>query len=365
MDQTTCIRSKVDLNSAHQINTGDPEGMFQALWNLPEQCAEAFKIATKFSQPNDYKNVHAVIISGLGGSAIGGDLLRVCVANKSTVPVIVNRDYTLPAFVGEQILVIAVSYSGNTEETLSAYAMAQKNGAKIIALTSGGKLKELAMRDGVPVVTVPGGLQPRAATSYLFIPALVIMAELGFIPTVNDEISNLITEMQGLREQYQPEMPIADNLAKQIAQKLFNKTPLIWGSCSTTEVAAIRWKGQINENSKSAAYWNNFPELNHNEIVGFEMPEALLKNLEVIILRDEADHERVKQRMEITKSIIEGKVSGITEVFSKGTSLLTRLYSLNYIGDYASIYLALLYGVNPTPVKMIDLLKNELMKIKS
>jgi glucose/mannose-6-phosphate isomerase len=362
MSQATLTNSKVNLDNEAQIMANDPGGMLLALWNLPEQCGEARRIAMEFNPPQDFAKVHTIMVTGLGGSAIGGDLLRVFAAGKARVPVVVNRDYVLPEFVSEQTLVFAVSYSGNTEETLSAYTQARAKQAKIIVLSTGGKLTEMARRDGVPVITIPGGISPRAATGYLFIPTVITLAKLGIMPDVGGELDDMVNTLKTLREQYKPAVPTADNFAKQIAQKLFNKIPLIWGAAGTTEVVATRWKGQINENSKSMAYWNIFPELNHNEIVGFEVPNQLLKQLAVVILRDQADHPRVQKRMDISKTIIRDQVGGITEVSSTGNSALARLFSLTYAADYVSVYLAALYGIDPSPVKMIDYLKNELAK---
>lgn len=362
MSQVTLTNSRVNLDDEAQILANDPGGMLKALWSLPEQCVEAERLTQEFNPPQNFAAVNTILVTGLGGSAIGGDLLRVFIAGKSKVPVVVNRDYVLPEFVSDKTLVFAVSYSGNTEETLSAYAQAREKQANIIALTTGGKLKEMAQRDGVPVITVPGGISPRAATGYLFIPTVVTLAKLGIIPDVAGEISDTITTLQGLREKFKPSAPAAGNLAKQIAGKLFGRIPLIWGATGTTEVVATRWKGQINENSKAMAYWNFLPELNHNEIVGFEKPGELLKQLAVVILRDQNDHPRVQQRMEISKTIIKDKVSSITEVTSTGATVLARTFSLTYTGDYASVYLAALYGIDPSPVKMIDYLKNELAK---
>lgn len=362
MSQAIISDFKVNLDDEAQVLANDPGGMLKALWNLPEQCVEAERIAREFNPPQDFADVNTIMVTGLGGSAIGGDLLRVFVAAKAKVPVVVNRDYVLPEFVSDKTLLFAVSYSGNTEETLNAYAQARAKQAKIIVLTTGGKLKEMALRDGVPVITVPAGISPRAATGYLFIPTVVTLAKLGIIPDAAGEISDTVATLQGLREKFKPAAPAAGNLAKQIAQKLFGRIPLIWGAAATTEVLATRWKGQINENSKAMAYWNIFPELNHNEIVGFEKPGELLEQLAVIILRDQNDHPRVQQRMEISKTIIKDKVSSITEVSSTGATVLARTFSLAYTGDFVSVYLAALYGIDPSPVKMIDYLKNELAK---
>ena len=349
-----------DLNSLERIKANDPGGMLDALWKMPEQCEEALAIGRKTEIPSEYGSVSNIVVTGLGGSAIGGDFLRLYVTDKAGIPVIVNRDYNLPAFVDSKTLLFAVSYSGNTEETLSAYAQAREKGARIVALTNGGKLRQLAEGDGYPVIVVPAGISPRAATGYLLIPTLAVLEKLGLISGLAVELEELTRILRSLREQIQPEAPVEQNTAKQIAARFYGKIPVIWGVGGSTEVVAMRWKGQVNENGKAPAYWNVFPELNHNEIVGFEEPATLLGQLEIVLLRDTDDHPRVQKRMDISKDIIKGVVSGITEVRSRGEGRLSRLFSLTYIGDYVSVYLAALYGIDPTPVRNIDYLKQKL-----
>lgn len=333
-----------------------PELMFEFLYQLPEQFVDCLKMEFPWvtSTRKDYRNI---VVTGLGGSAIGGDILRSYSLSRLAVPLLVNRDYLLPQFVDRDTLVLAVSYSGNTEETLSAYTEARDKGAQVIAVTTGGKLAEMAREDGYPLVGIPGGLVPRAATGYLFAPLALIMEQLGLLPGVAAELKETVEVLRARRDKLEPGREAPDNEARVIASRLVNSIPVIWGSSSTTEVAAMRWKGQINENAKSPAYFNLFPELNHNEIVGFEAPEELLGKLALVVLRDEADHERVKKRIAITKGIIGDRVNSVTEVYATGASFLARLYSLIYVGDYASVYLALEYGINPTPVKVIDYLK--------
>jgi glucose/mannose-6-phosphate isomerase len=349
-----------DLNCPEELCRLDTTGMFEALEGLPAQCGQAcWDLAGKVELPQ-IEAISNIVVTGLGGSAIGGDLLRVYTAGKMAVPVIVNRDYVLPEFVGPDTLVFAVSYSGNTEETLSAYEEARSRGASIIAVTTGGQLGELAGRDGAPLIGVPGGISPRAATGFLFIPTLRVLQKLGLLEDSVDEITEMIDFIRTLRGKLAPEAPQAENQAKQLAQKLYNRIPVIWGSTGTTEVVAQRWKGQINENAKAPAYWNVLPELNHNEIVGFQFPRELLKKLHVVILRDERDHPRVHKRIEITRGVIQDVVDGCTEVWATGEGVLSRLFSLIYTGDYTSVYLAALYGIDPGPVKVIDYLKKEL-----
>lgn len=339
------------------------EIMKEYLQGLPEQFGEILKM--KIELPSHYKKEYRnVVVSGLGGSAIGGDILRTYAIHQASIPIIVNRDYDMPAFINSQTLVLPVSYSGNTEETISAYQQARQKGANIIVVSSGGKLSVMAREDGYTVIEVPGGLSPRAATGYLFSPLALILEQLGILSGVKEDLSETRQILSDIRAEINPKIETASNKAKQIAGEMKNRIPVIWGSSSHSEVAAMRWKAQINENAKAPAYFNIFPELNHNEIVGFETPKDLLEELCVIILRDFEDHERVKQRMEISKEIICQRVAKIEEVEARGKSFLARFYSLAYIGDYVSFYLALEYGINPTPVKVIDFLKAELAKGK-
>lgn len=347
------------LNDLDAMYTVDSIDMFGAVAGLPEQCQEAWELGQNSQLPGAGA-ISNIIVAGMGGSAIGGDLLRVYAAGKAAVPVAVNRGYLLPAYAGPDTLVIAVSYSGNTEETLSAYDDARARGCSMLALTTGGKLKERSEGDGVPVITIPGGISPRAATGYLFIPMLAVLQRLGLLPDLESEVAELVSGLQEIRGHLRPESPWENNAAKQLAQKLHNRIPVIWGSSGSTEVVAMRFKGQINENAKSPAYWNVFPELNHNELVGFEVPKDLLEKLHLVILKDEKDHPRVKTRIEITRGIAAKVVSGVDEIKARGTGMLARMYSLIYTGDYASVYLATLYGIDPGPVKIIDYLKTEL-----
>ncbi|KUK52789.1 MAG: Bifunctional phosphoglucose/phosphomannose isomerase [Desulfotomaculum sp. 46_296] len=347
------------LDNPEAISRIDTQNMLASLWNLPDQCSEAWKIGNSVDLPAEIK-ADKIVVTGLGGSAIGGDLLRVFSTNRLAVPVFVNRHYSLPLFVDQQTLIFAVSYSGNTEETLSAYHIAREKKATIIVLTTGGKLKDMAQADKIPAVTVPGGISPRAATGYLFIPMLAVLERIGLVTGISEEVAELVQQLRLLRNQLGPQVELSGNLSKQLAARLYGHIPVIWGSSGTTEVVAQRWKGQFNENTKTPAYWNVFPELNHNEIVGFETPAEILKNLFLIILRSKDDHARVQKRIEITHQEIGDKVAGVAQIQSAGDTILSRMYSLIYTGDYTSIYLALLYGIDPGPVKVIDRLKEAL-----
>ncbi|MCR4400567.1 MAG: bifunctional phosphoglucose/phosphomannose isomerase [Syntrophomonadaceae bacterium] len=330
--------------------------MFGYLERLPEQFTESLGLDLRWAEemPRRY---NCIVVAGQGGSAIGGDVLRTYCQSRLPVPVLVNRDYRLPACVGPDSLVLAVSYSGNTEETLSAYVDALCRQAHLVAVTTGGKLAEWAAHDGVPVIEVPPGFMPRAAAGYLFAPAALLLERLRLLAGVSEEIQETARVLQERRATLLPAVPAERNEARQLAARLAGALPIIWGAAGSTEVAALRWKGQINENAKSPAYYNVFPELDHNEIVGFEAPEDLVRRLALVILRDRDDHERVVKRMAITADVVGRRAASISEVHSSGEGLLARLFSLMYVGDYTSTYLALEYGINPTPVQAIDELK--------
>lgn len=348
------------LDNIERLKKLDPQKMMSLIYNLPEQCQDAIKIAKQAVVGWRFSGISNIVITGMGGSAISGDLLRMFLTETAGIPIFVNRDYVVPKFVDERTLVIASSYSGNTEETLSAYEDAKQKGAKLAAITTGGKLKEKASKDGIPLIIIPPGLSPRAAIGYSFMPLLVFVQHLGVFTRADEQINDAINTLLEAREVLNPDVPAAKNPAKTLAKRIYGRLPIIYASTRTTEAIALRWKGQISENAKSPAYFNVFPELNHNEIVGWALPEEVLKMFVVVILRDDQDHERIKKRIEITKELINNKAGGIAEIWADGNSSLARMFYLIMFGDYVSLYLAFLNGVDPTPVKAIDLLKKKL-----
>jgi glucose/mannose-6-phosphate isomerase len=259
--------------------------------------------------------------------------------------------------------VFAVSYSGNTEETLSAYEDAKSRGTQIVAITSGGELKKRAVQDGYKVVTVPSGLQPRAATGYLFIPQLLMLADTGLIPSVDREVGETLSILRKMREDLAPGTAAQRNLAKRLAKRLNGRIPVIHSAVGITEILGYRWKTQINENAQSLAFAHHYPELNHNEIVGFDVPEHLVSQLEVITLISSKNHPQIQKRMEITtREITSSSGCRTVDVYAQGDSDLAQLFSLLYIGDWVSSYLAISYGIDPTPVEKIQLLKSRLVE---
>jgi glucose/mannose-6-phosphate isomerase len=348
----------VDLDDL-QVLQVDRSGILDLLLDLPGQLQAGERLGQDAELPLAM-NVHAIVVTGLGGSGISGDLLRSYLHLECRVPITVNRHYTLPRFVGPDTLVCAVSYSGNTEETLSAVGEARARGAGLFVVTSGGRLAEMADEWGFPCVRIMESLPPRTTIGYLFTPMLVTLARLGLISDQRDCIAETMEVLRDLGAQYRPGIETFRNLPKALAKDLLGRFPLIYGTQDFSDVVAYRWRTQFNENSKVLASHQVFPELNHNEIVGWQGPPASALEPWVVLLRDRQELGRVAQQIDFTKAFLQERTAGITEVWSQGRSRLARLFSLLYTGDFTSYYLALLRGVDPKPVEAIDHLKKQL-----
>ena len=349
-----------DIKRMHKLDTSD---MHDALYYFPDTMRDAERIGSNFKLPEKFKrNYNSIVFSGLGGSAIGADFIRSYLEEEVETPIIVNRDYTIPGIVNENTLFIVSSYSGNTEETLSAYEFAKKKKANIMSLSSNGKLMDLSVKSDIPFMRIPGRLAPRAALAYGTIPFLCVFAKLGIIRWKSSEIKEAVRLLSNLRGKLRLEVPARKNLAKKIASRIYGKIPIIYGADRYIDVVVTRWRGQLAENSKTLSFGHVLPEMNHNEIVGWQNPKKLLKSLIVLLLRDSGDHPRVAKRMEITKDIIKKMGTKVIEVNSTGKGLLARMFSLVCIGDWVSFYLAALNGVDPTPVKRITYLKKKLIQ---
>ena len=358
----------IDLDDLEALTRLDRGGMLAALDGFPEQCERALALGEELPLPQDLSRsrITGLVTVGMGGSGIAGDLL----AHFVTLPTLVSHGYGLPP-VDEQTLIIAVSYSGETEETLSALELVLERGAKALCLSSGGEMERLTREQGLPFIKVPGGLQPRAALGYLLLPLLKLLHRLGFCRLDEGELETLPQALATLRELWTARVPLGENRAKQLARDLQGRLPLIYGVEGTTDVVALRWKTQINENSKQPAFWNAVPELCHNELVGFEGAGLAVKmKAEAIFLRSGLDHPRNQKRIEILKELLEGWGIPHQEVFApsegrgqdKQGGGLIQLLSLIYLGDFVSFYLALLNGVDPTPVRPIVELKRRLQE---
>jgi glucose/mannose-6-phosphate isomerase len=340
----------------------DTSNMYRLLREFPVQVKEAVRIGTSASLTLNVRGIENVVLSGLGGSAIGGDLLRSYLAGELKVPFTVNRHYTLPAFVGARSLVILSSYSGNTEETNAAHKEAIRRKARIVCISSNGVTAKLALSRKSALIKVPGGLPPRAALGYSFFPLLITLTRLGLAGNKSRAIRETIGVLDAKSVEYGNPDPAA-NKALQLAEQLRGHLTVIYSSTERFDAVNTRWRGQIAENGKSLAFGHVLPEMNHNELVGWKVLKDQMRDMQVVFLRDKDDHKRVQVRMDITKQIIGEYTSHITEVWSEGTSVLARIFSLVYLGDWVSYYLSILNGEDPTPVRVIDHLKEELGKI--
>jgi glucose/mannose-6-phosphate isomerase len=338
----------------------DPDDMMRRIRELPQQCSDAWANAQKTLRlPDDYKKVTGIVILGMGGSAIGGDLVRTLVQASCPVPVTVSREYDLPAYASKNTLVIGCSYSGGTEETLSAFAQAAKRGCKLLAVTTGGQIEADARSYGAPLLMFEYPAQPRGALGHSFILLLAVLRQLGFIADAWPDLQEAIALMQSEARQLVPEVGTEHNPAKQMALKISGRLPIIYGAGILSEVAR-RWKGQVNENAKAWAFFDVLPELDHNSVVGYELPKQVLPHLLVVSLEAPADHPRVKVRQQVTRDLLQKSGVQAEVVRAQGKSALAQMLWTIHLGDFTSYYLATLNGADPTPVTLISYLKQRL-----
>ena len=313
--------------------------MLRVIEDFPLQCRGALELPRGETISGEFTNI---VVTGMGGSAIGGDLLKSCLHN-TKIPVFVNRDYKMPDFVDKHSLVFAVSYSGNTEETISAVKDALEKNAKVIGITSGGKLADICEK----IIKIPGGFQPRAALGYLFFPMLGILHNNSTVNIKNAELNEMLNILKK-KEEFKEE-------GEDLAKKLREKIPLIYSS-ELLMPAAYRFKTQINENAKLPAFFNLFSEMNHNEINAFG---GMDRKFTAILIKDAHDNARIKKRMKICQELMEERVD-VEVINVQGEHLLSRLFSTIYLGDFTSYYLAILNRIDPSPVEVIEKLKQAL-----
>lgn len=341
----------------------DPSNMLARIGELPQQCREAWRSAADFPLPADYATVDNVVILGMGGSAIGGDLVRTLALAQGGVSFLVHRDYGLPPQVDARTLVVASSYSGNTEETISSFSEALETPSKKVVVTTGGRLKTIAERHGVPVLTFHYKAEPRAALGYSFFSILAIFHTLRLISTQSKDIDETIKVLEGLSAALGKGVPQEANPAKQLATKLVGRVVIIYGAGILSKVA-FRWKTQFNENSKTCAFSECLPELNHNAVVGYRFPPWLAEKAFVILLSSPSLHPRIQTRYNVTGELLAGAGIAHEIIDVKGDSPLTQIMSAVLLGDYVSYYLAMLNEVDPSPVAAIDYLKGRLAGFK-
>jgi glucose/mannose-6-phosphate isomerase len=341
----------------------DPKGMATWIAEFPKQVETAVRIGKETKVKLNVKGVQNIVLTGLGGSAIGGDLLRSYLAEELKVPFLVNRHYVLPSFVGKNTLVIVSSYSGNTEETISAHKDAIKRKARVLCISTGGETAKMAKKYKQPWIQILPGLSPRAALGYSFFPLLIALGKLGLIKSKEKDIKETLQLLQTKSALYSnPEAP--ENAPLRLAEQLKGKLPVIYSPAEHLDAINLRWRGQIAENAKQLSSGHVLPEMNHNELVGWKVLTDLMKQMHVLFLKDAGTHKRVAIRGEITKQVVSQYAGAVTEISSEGKSLLARMFSLIHFGDWVTLYLAILNNEDPEPVKVIDFLKGELGKVK-
>jgi len=353
------------LDDLPLLKSIDKNNMLAQARNFPEQMEEAIKLAEEvnlegaehtFAYTESYRPEN-IFVLGMGGSAIGGDILVAWKKRSLDIPIFVERDYVIPKYLTVDSLVFVISYSGNTEETLAAFEAAHERGARIFVITTGGKLEEMALEKEVPVIRITPGFQPRAALAYLFVPIIVTLERLGIIRKER----GFISELKKLRKEIDTGTSLAKNRAKQAALKIRDRNTFIY-SYSPYEPVVNRWKNQLNENSKILVQSGMFPELDHNEIVGWD--RGYKHGLSAVVLIRESEREedeKMQRRVDTTSTLVFEKHARTVEIrLNPGASLLSKILSGIYMGDYVSIYLACLREINPTPVKVIEKLKKKL-----
>ena len=351
----------VNLDNPKTYANLDKNKMLSHLQRLPEQCQQAWEKAKQLTIPAPYRRVNKVIVAGMGGSAIGGDLAA-GLAALDGLELAVHRDYGLPPNIDRNTLIVLASYSGATEETLSSYEAALKIPARKLAITSGGSLKEKATASGIPVLSIDYAAPPRAALGYSFIGLLGILDNLGLVKDKAADMEEMLSIIKSQANSLGKDVPLDNNPAKRLANQFFGRLAVTYGGGFLASVAR-RWKTQINENSKAWAFYEVLPELNHNALVGYEFPAELGAHIFITILRSPLLNPRIQLRCQITSEILAQRKVPHQILDGQGQSPLSQMMSLIVLGDYTSYYLALLYGIDPSPVAVIDYLKGRLAQI--
>jgi glucose/mannose-6-phosphate isomerase len=335
------------------IEAADPGGMLGDVLAQPHQLGDALWRAQSAGIARQ-DSPGGLVVCGMGGSAIGGDLAAAALGDRATRPITTVRGYALESWTGPDSLVLCASYSGNTEETLACFEAAGAAGAGRVALTTGGQLAEAARAEGVPVIGIPAGLQPRAAVVFMTVGVLECAALCGAAPGLHSEIDTAAELLTSLAAEWGPDAP-DDCEAKQLARSLQGTIPVIHGAGPTTAVAR-RWKTQLNENADAAAFASQLPEANHNEICGWDRGRAAAP-LAGVFLEDPDHHPRVRRRIELAAAEVERAGAPALRVAARGDTRLERVLSLVLLGDLTSVYLAVLEGIDPTPVEPIERFK--------
>ena len=338
----------------------DPADLYGRIAALPAQIDEAWHAARALELADDFRTADRIVVLGMGGSGIGGSLLRALALDLGAkTPVDVVRGYELPAFVDERSLVIASSNSGNTEEVVSTFSAARAAGAKCLAITTGGRLLEAARASGAPVLTFTWGGEPRTALGWSFASLLAICGRLGLMPDVESDMAQALAEMRALVAQIGRDVPDASNPAKQLARRLSGTLPVFVAAQALAPVA-YRWRTQVNENAKSWAMADELPEMNHNAPLGYGAPANVAAAMHVVLLRHASMHDRLSRRVDLTLEQLRAANVAAEVIETPGSSVLAQMLWAIQLGDFVSYYMGLLYGADPSEMRALEWIKARL-----
>ena len=348
----------IDLDDRAAITRADPGGMLDAVIALPDHCRAGYRTGRDARDLPDPDGVTSIVVVGMGGSGVAGDVLAALASPTLRIPVQVVRGGELPRYCGVHSLVIAASYSGMTAETLASFDEAVRRGCRLLAIASGGELARRAEELEIGRVPIPGGLMPRAAFGFLAFGVLGALEVMGFVPAIAYDLDEAEAEMRGILGDCGPDVPIGRNRAKLLARSIGDRIPVVWGAEGIGAVAAMRWKTQLNENAKIPAFASAIPELDHNEVVGWSAGRGA--GFALIALRHDGEPADVAARFPLSTEIARRAGATVDEVRARGRSALARLLTLTMQGDLAATYLGIARGQDPSPVDAIVGLKRAL-----
>lgn len=360
------MKPMVDLDHVSAVRGLDGEDMLGASDRYPEQITQALTEGLQFElTPTLTDKVSQVLVIGTGNfTATSARLLRSLLFNEISVPLLIHQGYNVPGYVNNNTLVFVGSYTGNSEEVVHCCRQVLARTRRVVAFTRGGQIGTMVRNAGLPVFSIQHTVQisaPRAVLVHILLPMLVCLGKMGLCKDQSRQARETAEVLEKMRKELRVTTPTSDNPAKTIACSLFGKIPVVYGSLELTEAVAQRWKDELNENSKVMSHSNAFPQLHHDEIVGWDCSPELREHFSIVLIRDREEPERIAKRIEITKRLLRKRnVETIHEVWTRGTSRLARMLSAIYVGDYTSIYLACLYGRDPTEVSLIETLKREM-----
>lgn len=353
-----------DLDDAGLAERLDSENVLDAVERFPAQCREAWAIGKSASGLPDAAGLDSTVVLGMGGSGVSGDVVQAVVEPRLPLSMRVIKSYgPLPEWIGRNTLVFAVSYSGSTEETIEALQEVHERGCRAVTISSGGPLEEMSREFAIAHVSIPSGLQPRASLGYLTLPILAVLDTMGIVPDLATDVEEAVKVLEGVTDRCDRGRQRSNNPAKDLAQRIVGRIPVVYGGFGVSATAAYRFKCDLNEYGKTPAFWNVLPELDHNEIIGWNrLSELTSESFVLILLRSAEEHPRVSVRFEITRRLTEGRFHDVVEVQAEGSSALSQLLSLILVTQLAAIYVGLAYGVDPGPVEVIQKLKAELSR---